>query len=157
MAGLPRQIIGSFEDIGKDIVREVASVPKDVVGKALESLGTSSGPRKTTQVTTVSEKKSDPNSPLESFGKAGTTKEKKLIARSALEYLASSRNAQGKEKTVWEKQQEEDQRKKEQIALQQQAARTQTLQPMSSKKKPGDLYGAHAKKTATENKNTRQD
>ena len=41
MAGVAKQIIGSFEDIGKDIVREAAQVPKDVIGKAIESLGTS--------------------------------------------------------------------------------------------------------------------
>ncbi|MBI5614375.1 hypothetical protein HY947_05595 [Candidatus Gottesmanbacteria bacterium] len=158
MAGLPRQIIGSFEDIGKDIVREVSSVPKDVVGKALETLGTSSGSKKTQQTSIpAGEKKSDPNSPLESLDKAGTSKEKKIIARSALEYLASAQKQQSKEKSVWEKQQDEDQRRKEQIDLQQHAARTQTLQPMSSKKKRGDLYGAQAKKTAVENKNTRQD
>ncbi|MEK7592918.1 MAG: hypothetical protein AAB508_06080, partial [Patescibacteria group bacterium] len=114
MAGFSRQIIGSFEDIGKDIVREVASVPKDVVGKALESLGTSSGPKKMQQTNVpTGEKKVDLNSPLESLGKAGTTKEKKLIARSALEYLASAQKQQEKEPGSWEKKQEEEKKKKE--------------------------------------------
>lgn len=40
MANVAKQIIGSFEDIGKDVVREAGKVPGDLVGKALESLGT---------------------------------------------------------------------------------------------------------------------
>ena len=43
MVGVVKQIIGSFEEIGKDVVREVAKAPTDIAGKALESLGTSSG------------------------------------------------------------------------------------------------------------------
>lgn len=157
MAGLSRQIIGSFEDIGKDIVREVASVPKDVVGKALESLGTSAGQKKVQQTVLPSgENKAPSNSPLDTIDKAGTTREKKLVARSALEYLASAQKSQGKEPSAWEKQQEEDKKKKEMFEQQKQSERA-ALKPVATKKSKGDLYGTQAKKTAVENKNTRQD
>ena len=44
--GIASQIIGSFEDIGEKVVSEVAKVPADIAGKALESLGASSGKKR---------------------------------------------------------------------------------------------------------------
>jgi len=37
------QIGESFEQIGKDVVRETVQAPKDIVGKAMESLGAGGG------------------------------------------------------------------------------------------------------------------
>ncbi len=41
MAGIAKQIIGSFEDLGKQGGSEVGKAPAEIAGKALESLGTS--------------------------------------------------------------------------------------------------------------------
>lgn len=133
----PGTILGSFTDelgdLGKQIVRETVKVPKDIAGKALESLGTSGGQKPQQKTSTPTD------------------------ARAALAELAGIKPKQ-KEPTVWEKAQQEAEQKKELAMQQQKQSNTQQLVPISSKRKRGDLYGMKAKKAGSEvGKNVRQD
>lgn len=151
------QITEEFEQIGKQVVTEVAKVPKDVAGKALESLGASSGKKsgttatQNTQTGTTGEK-----TPLQQLNDAKEQQTKKAIARSALEQIAGVKPKQ-KEPSVWEKIQMEAEQKKELASKQAKQAQAQSLPQATSKRKRGDLYGTQAKKTSVENKNVRQD
>lgn len=160
----PGTIIGSFTDelgeLGKQIVRETVKVPKDIAGKALESLGASSG-KKTQQLPTNSGNPADSRN-LEdtAVGKFDQTKDqnaKQAIAREALAQLAGVKPKQ-KEPSVWEKIQAEAEQKKELSKHQQQQASAQALPAVKSKRPRGDLYGLKAKKASSEvGKNVRQD
>ena len=150
------QITEEFEQIGKQVVQEVVKIPKDVAGKALESLGASSGKKSGTTTTNPQAQPSGEKTPLQQLTEAKEQQTKKAIARSALEQIAGVKPKQ-KEPTVWEKIQMEAEQKKEMAAKQAKQAQTQSLPQATSKRKRGDLYGTQAKKTSTENKNVRQD
>lgn len=141
MAGVAKQIIGSFEDIGKDIVRETGKVPTEIVGKALESLGTN------TQSTQTTPKTQKP-----------AVEEKKPVApRQWLEELAGKTKKQ-KEPTVQERLEKEKQDKNEKETKQATVAQKMApLPPMSQKPKPGNLYGIPQKSSSEKSKNVRQD
>lgn len=145
--GIPQQIIGSFEDIGKDVFKQTAQVPKDIVGTAIESLGTSSSKQQTQQ---------QRQGPLSEIEQAKEEKAKKAIARFALEQLAGK--PKQKELSVWEKIQMEVEQKKQQQQQQQQQAAQEVLTKTQGKRPRGDLYGLKAKKGAAEmSRNVRQD
>ncbi|MEK7119901.1 MAG: hypothetical protein AAB457_04005 [Patescibacteria group bacterium] len=147
--GVAKQIIGSFEDIGKDIIREAASVPKDIAGKALESLGTSSGQKTQKPVT---------NGPWEQFDALPDKDIKKKMARNALQALLARLASKPKEPTVWEKIQQETEQKKQLQQQQQVQANASQLTKTASKRPRGDLYGVGVKKLGSEvGKNVRQD
>jgi hypothetical protein len=138
MAGVAKQIIGSFEDIGKDVVREAIKVPKDIAGKALESLGTS------TQKSQIPKTPQSPPIPQQS-------------PRRWLAELAGSANKQ-KEPTVQERHVQEDREKNEKETKQ--AVTAQKMAPIitgSSKPKRGNLYGIKQKASSEMSKNVRQD
>ncbi len=144
MAGTVKQIIGSFEDIGKDIARETGKVPADVVGKALESLGTTS-------------QKSQKSSTAPTHQTPDAQEKKPVVPRQWLEELAGT-NKKQKEPTVEERLAKEDQEKLEKEKKQ--AAKAVQMAPIQtggSKPKRGNLYGIRQKRTAVENKNVRQD
>ncbi|KKS81229.1 MAG: hypothetical protein UV58_C0025G0006 [Candidatus Wolfebacteria bacterium GW2011_GWC1_43_10] len=72
-------IIGSFEDIGKDVAREVTKAPTDIGEKILESLTGSTG---------TSKQQNKPQQQDGALGKMEETKDqqvKKSIARAALQ------------------------------------------------------------------------
>lgn len=141
MAGVAKQIIGSFEDIGKDIARETGKVPGEVIGKALESLGTNTQTPQTTP---------KPQKPM--------NEEKKPIPpRAWLAELAGTAKKQ-EEPTVQERLEKEKQEKNEKETKQ--AAVAQKMAPlpyMSQKPKPGNLYGIPQKSSSEKSKNVRQD
>lgn len=154
--GVTHQIIGSFEDIGKDIVREAIKVPKDIAGKALESLGTSSGKTQGQQTPQTGTADKPKEGPLAELDQTKDKHIKETIARSALEQLAGGKPKQ-KEPSVWEKLQMEVEQKK-QAATQQQSQAAASLLPQSAAKRPrGDLFGTKAKQTSAERKAVRQD
>ena len=159
MAGVAKQIIGSFEDIGKDIARETAKVPTDVVGKALESLGTSSqkGQKGNQAVAgAVGAPKKNEGGALGQLDQTNDQKLKQTIARAALSQLAGT--SKQKEPTVQERLEREKQEKNEKE--QQKAAVVQKMAPIatgSSKPKRGNLYGVKQKQRTTEAKGFRQD
>lgn len=157
MKSIPKQILGSFEDIGKDVVKQGGSVPKDILGKALEAIGSSSGSQSAAVVAKPSELLERPNTPIRELSGAPTEQAKKIIARRALEYLASAPTRE-QPLSVWERQQKEIEERNKRIHLQQKAQQEQVLQYIVPKKSRGDLYGKNAKRGAVEKgKNIRQD
>lgn len=151
------QIGESFETLGQDVARETVQAPKDIVGKALETVGISAGGKK-------KKKQAITSKALETPEEAKSQQElekhdeeiKRAIARRALEELSGVRPKQ-KEPTVWERLQKEEEEKKEMEKKKKEAQKNATLPQMSSKRKRGDLYGVKARKTSTENRNVRQD
>ncbi|MDP1722521.1 MAG: hypothetical protein Q8L37_04910 [Candidatus Gottesmanbacteria bacterium] len=162
----PGSMIGAFTDelgeLGKNIIREAVAVPKDVVGKAMESLGVSSGkkPQQSRRAGSSSagqDQKSGEKGPLDPMKAAKDQQAKQAVARAALAQLAGGGQKQ-KEPGVWERQVQEAEQKKELAKQQQKQASTQQLAAVSSKRKRGDLYGMKAKKNTTEvGRNVRQD
>lgn len=159
----PGTIIGAFTDelgdLGKNIIREAVAVPKDIAGKAMESLGVSSGkkPQQQQGKQGLLDQKAGEKGPLDAMKDAKDQQSKQAIARAALAQLAVGGQKQ-KEPTVWEREQQEAEQKKEQVRQQQKQAAAQQLSPVQSKRKRGDLYGMKAKKNTTEvGKNVRQD
>ena len=159
----PGSIIGQFTDeiseLGKQVVQEVAKVPKDVAGKALESLGASSGKTSQAKVNSGNPKDSRnlEDDPLQKMNQAKNRKTKESIARAALEQIAGIYKKKQKEPSAWEKIQMEAEQKK-QISVQQQVQASASQLPQTASKRPrGDLYGAKAKQTSAERKATRQD
>ena len=156
-------MLGAFTDelgdLGKNIVREAVAVPKDIVGKAMESLGVSSG-KKPQQQTNSGNPKDSRNldkGPVDQLNAAKDQQAKQAVARAALAQLAGGTQRQ-KEPTVWEKAQQEAEQKKELAKQQQKQATTKQLPVIQSKRKRGDLYGMKAKKNTTEvGRNVRQD
>jgi hypothetical protein len=151
MGNIPGQIIGELSEIGKQVGQEAAKVPADIAGKALESLGAS----KSSNTQQAQPGKS--NTAWEQIDVETDKKIKQHIARKALEELTNGAARRPKEPSIWERlQMEADEKKKEAVAQQAAAAKQQL--PVSTSKRPrGDLYGAKAKQTATENRNVRQD
>ena len=156
-----KQIIGSFEDIGKGVVSEAVKIPVDIAGKALESLGASSGQKQQGQPTGNSgnseESRNLQKGPWETFDEIPDRDVKKKMARNALQALLARLAQKPKEPSVWERIQQEAEQKK-QVAQQQQQAAVSQLPQASSKRPRGDLYGVTAKKLGSEvGKNVRQD
>lgn len=142
---VPGQIISELGQIAKDVGKQAVQIPKDIAGKALESLGATSG--KTS---------AGDNTAWSQIGREKDQKVKQSIARKALEELAGGKITRPREPSIWERLQQEQEQKKH--MQQQSAPGAMTPLPTSSSKRPvGDLYGAKAKKTATENRNVRQD
>ena len=158
MAGVVKQIIGSFEDIGKDVARETIDVPKDIAGKALESLGTSSS--KVQQGSPVIPAKGSEKKPEGALGELTQTKDQKVrqaIARDALSQIAGV-GKQQKEPTVQERLAKEEKEKREKEAKQLNTAKKMApLAPVSTKAKRGNLYGVKQKASSEMSKNVRQD
>lgn len=158
MAGLPGQIIGELGEIGKQIGTEVAKAPVDILGKTLESLGTSGGKKqgqKTNQAQQGGEGAKQPGK-WEQIDTEKDPKIKKAIARAALQELIRPKSGQ-REPTVWERIQQEEAQKKENKAQQVQASAS-ALPSGSAKRPRGDLYGIKAKRAGSEiGKNVKHD
>ncbi len=139
--GVTKQIIGSFEDIGKGVVSEAIKVPVDIAGKAMESLGASSTPQQSGAGPQAQSEAPRPKDAWDTFDTAGANA--KAFARRALE--AFRKRPVKKEPSVWERMNEETEKKKEFTLSQQQQAAASQLPKMSAKRPPGDLYGVKAK------------
>lgn len=149
-------MIGSFEDIGKDIISNISKLPGDIAGSALESVVGGTGPKPPTPASQpVPEGVSKgPQDAWDVIDQSSGKSAKQAIARSALQALTNRQKK--KEPTVWEKIQQEMEQKKQQQNQQKQADSQQLKMP-TSKRSAGDLYGVQAKKTAAENRSKRQD
>jgi len=149
MPGLPNTIIGSFEDIGKSIVSETAKIPKDIAGKALESLGTTSKTQPTqAQPEPTPEQVNRPKDSWDDILTQQNTSVKKTIAREALAALAARRKPQ--EESVWERLQKEQQQKKMEQQKAAHTAAASVLPNIKGKRPAGDLYGLKAKRQGSE-------
>jgi len=157
MAGIAKQIIGSFEDLGKQVGSEVVKAPAEIAGKALESLGTSKkGQTGKIPSPVASGETAKQSTPLDELDQTKDKKTREAIAHTALEYLAGKSQKQ-KEPSVWEKIQMEETQKKEQAAKQ--AAQAATTAPVFTPSKPkrGNLYGIAQKASSEKSRNVRQD
>jgi phytoene dehydrogenase-like protein len=129
------QITEEFEQLGGKIVKETVQAPKDIAGKALESLGTSSGKQQKSSTQTVI---------------------KNATARAALEELAG-RKPKPKEPSVRERLEMEVSQKKEMEAKKAEVAKKAQLPVMTQKPAKGNLYGIGIKQSIEKNRNVRQD
>lgn len=123
-----RQIIGSFEDIGKDIVRETARIPADIAGIL---------PKKPEEK--PQEKHNPPKNP-----------------RAALEYFASLTKPGEQKPTVFDQKKREEQERTEAFQFKKQQERA-VLKRIKGVRSRGDLFGVKSKQTAVETRTTGQD
>lgn len=152
--GISRQIIGSFEDIGKDIVQETAQVPKDIAGAALESLGASSGKKTTNSTQQQTSQTTKQQGPLAQMEQTNDEAIKKSIARAALAQLAGPKNEA--EPSIWDQKLREEAQAK-QMEEQKKKAALGALPVIKGKAKRGNLYGVKQKASSEMSKNVRQD
>lgn len=158
MAGAVKQIIGSFEDIGKNVAEQTVSVPKDIAGKAIESLGNVGGqkPGQTVSAPTEEQNANKPSTPLDEIEMQKDKKNKQAIARSALQYLA--KKPQERELGVYERLEKEKQEQKELQKKQEEEAKKMELKPVETKQRRGSLPGLVKKQAGSEtSRNVRQD
>jgi len=151
------QIISELGNIAKDIGVQTAKVPGDIAGKAIESMGASGSGKQTGK--TVRASVSENGKPATAWEKITQEKDqniKRHIARKALEELSGGQLRRPKEPSIWERLQAEQEQKKRNDEMNKAALSSQLRVPVS-KRPRGDFYGTHAKQTATENRNVRQD
>lgn len=134
-------------------------MPADLTGKALESLGVSSGKKSqqsgANRPIPLSQEQSGTPSAWDSIDRERDMQVKKSIARAALEELIHPKPNQ-REPSIWERIQMEEQQKKE-LASKQAAAQSSLPMP-AGKKARGDLYGVKAKRQGSElGKNVKHD
>lgn len=155
--GYKPPIIGSFEDIGKDVSREVVKAPSDIGGKILESLtgGSSTKGQKQTSAASGETAAKKPDGALGAMEETSDMKVKKAIARAALEQLAGK--SEKPRPSLFEEQQKELKEKKEMMKQEEKQAAFAEMPRMSSKKRRGDLYGMKGKTSSEMSKNIRQD
>src|SRR4030042_4771753 len=137
---VPGQIISELGGIGKKVGGEVAKVPKDIAGKALESLCVNAtntqGQKK--QTTSSAGGASPPVGAWEKIDIEKDERIRKAMAHEALKQLAGGK-VKRKELSVWERLQQEQEEKRQQgIAQKAAAAATQLVIP-PSKRPRGDL------------------
>ncbi|MDO8451863.1 MAG: hypothetical protein Q7S76_03260 [bacterium] len=156
MANVVRQIIGSFEDIGKNVAHEVVQVPKDImIGSALEALG--AGGKKTStggQIGQIqkSEQRGSVFRDIDSSNDRGV---KQTLARKALEYLAARPKSQEAPVRV-RLENEEREKKDRELRERALAERSKLPNTGSVKKRPG--MGIRPSRLGSEKgKNARQD
>jgi hypothetical protein len=160
MGNIPGQIVGELSEIGKSVGGQTVQATKDIAGQALESFGLSGHKQsggKTFVRPASSSEGGTRDTAWDQIDIEKNAQAKRAMARRALEELTQGSLRRPKEPSIWERlQMEADDKKKQETRSQQQASQTQLVMP-SSKRPRGDLYGAKAKQTATENRNVRQD
>jgi len=144
-----KHVIGSFGDIGAEIVKEAAKVPGDITGKALESMGTPSGKTQQGANQPVQRTPSEGEKVLDTVMKTTDEQGKRAISRKALEELVGYGKPK-KEPGDWEKKQQELSEKKKAEETRRKQQEQQALPNISSKRRRGNLYGLAAKKAGSE-------
>ncbi|HCM82657.1 MAG: hypothetical protein UW37_C0022G0002 [Candidatus Gottesmanbacteria bacterium GW2011_GWA2_44_17] len=138
-----KQIIGSFGEIGQEVIKEAVTVPGDIAGKALESVGTPSGKKQGSQ------QKAKTNTfqgeqPFGDITNAVSGPERRAKARRALEAYVGYGKPH-KEPTVWEKKQMEEKQRERAIKDQKKLKEKEKLPTISTKPKQGQRYGIFEK------------
>ena len=110
--GILGQIGESFEQIGKDVVRETVKAPQDITGKALESLGMSGGKKNPKKQSATTPPPTAQEGTAQAPAEPAREETKRAIARAALEELIGKKPKE-KELSVWEKIQKEEGEQKE--------------------------------------------
>lgn len=145
-SGIAGQIIGSFEDLGKDIARETVKAPVEIVGIALE--GGSSQKAQSGNPPATAKPGAKENTPMDEIAKSKDERTRRSMARRGLEYLAAK--PVQKEPSVREKIEQEEEQKKKMAEAQKIESRKQQLPKMSSRAKRGDLRGITKQKSGAE-------
>lgn len=156
---LHKPILGSFEDIGENVVSQLKQIPKDVGQAALESIGVNaSGKKGNTSVTNPSPTVAQgEQSHWQQMDTIKNDQEKRVIARKALEELLQP-VAKQKEPSIWEKIQQEEEQKKAMAVEQQKKSSPVQLPSSGARKVPGMKSAVKAKQQGSEiGKNARQD
>lgn len=151
-------ILGSFEDIGEQVVRTTVQLPKDIGQTAMESLGVSASTATSgkSQQPASSSSVDKPKDAWDVIDDVGDKRVKEAIARAALDQFRS-RGGGAPKKDMWQEQQEEEAEKKRR-KQEAQARDRQTLSAPTSKRSRGDLFGIKAKKFGGEvGKNVKSD
>jgi hypothetical protein len=143
MANPRLPILGSFEDIGEEVAQNITKLPGDILGKALESVGVSSGSGSTKQPAKPNATQQD-GSNWQQIDKTQNQEVKKTIARNALEELL--KNVPQTELTEYEKKKKEEEEKAKAQKEQQKQQDLASLPKMTAKRARGDLHGMKAKK-----------
>jgi len=155
MASIPGQIIEELGELGKTVGGEVVKTPKDIAGRAVESLGATSGGKSKAAAVASAGANQEPGK-LAEFAAAGSLETKRAVARAALAELAA--RPKPKEPAVWERHEQEEERKRQQQTQAAAGAAAAVLPDTGSKHPKGDLYGIKAKRGAAEmSRNVRQD
>ena len=144
-----KHIIGSFGDIGGEIIKETVNVPKDIAGKALESLGTTTSQQKKGNQKQTKATSGKSFQTLDEVSKKPGDEAKKAIARAALQELVGTGKPE-KKPIVWEQKQKEEEQKKKLEEEEKKKREKQALPKITTKQKPGDLYGILAKREGSE-------
>lgn len=146
MANSRPPVLGQFEDIGEQIGKNVAKLPTDVLGKALESVGinTGSGQQKQGTGSNLQQSLQQEGSSWQQMDTTKDTNIKKTIARNALEELIKKMPQE--ELSHYEKNKQEEEQKKKMKADQAKADQFNSLPQGKAKRARGDLYGMKAKK-----------
>ena len=145
--GVAKQIIGSFEDLGKEIVRETVKAPVDIAGAILEGGSRTKSSGKTSQQKQSSAALNpDKNSSLGKFEKSDDVAVKRQIARAALEQLSQKPK---QELTDWEKKKKDEETKKN-AEKERLEAENKQLKSGTQKQRRGNLYGVKQKQSPTE-------
>jgi hypothetical protein len=163
---IPKQIIGEMGDLGREIIKDTAKAPADLLGKALESIGTSSNPQhaqgglvqtilggggNTSEGGTGGSGNSQ--NPFQQMKQANSQQTKAAIARSALEYLTTP--PKQKEQSIFEKQKMEEEQKKEMLKKQNEMQAKQTIQMAKPKPKRGALFAAKKQSNMEQKQNVK--
>jgi len=146
-----KTIIGSFGDIGQEVISEAVKVPGDLADSAFESMGATAG-RKQGNQKQMQLKHTQGVKTLESVMQTPDDAMKKAIARRALEELAGAGHVR-KEPTLWEKKQREEEEKKRLQKEQKKLAEDLNIPKIQTKRKRGDLYGIRTKISSEKQKN----
>ncbi len=155
-------IIGGFTDelgdLAKSIGSEVAKLPGDMVGSALESMGMKGMKAGTTRA--VQPQPGQPESAMAKMDKMTDVRQKQAHARFVLAEMAGnidlygSARAQKREPSIRERLEAEEQQKKDMEKEQKMYAQASALNQPSSKAKRGDPYAAKRSQRKAEQKVT---
>jgi hypothetical protein len=142
-----KHIIGSLGEIGSEVVSEVAKVPGDMAGSLLESVGTPSGKKQGSQQSKGTN--SEGQKILDTVSDIHNEQKRRQSARRVLEQYVGYGKPQ-KEPTVYEKKIMEEEEKKKFEEEEKKKKEKQALPKLSTKQKPGDLYGILSKREGSE-------
>lgn len=140
-SGVAKKVIGSFEDLAKNVARETAKVPKDVAKTALEGGKKAEKSASIRAFTPGREKTPGPltNGTFKELDSTSDPKVRASFARRALERLARPKQ---KELSVREKMEREEEEKKHVEKLQAIDRERQKLPEIKGKSQRGSAFAA---------------
>lgn len=142
------KITEELGELGKKVVAETAKAPGDIAGQLFEKSSTTRGAPQTDQPSTGEPSRQKEKTPLDQLEETKGQKEKQMVARAALAYLAGQKKPP--EPSVHERKQTEEREKKETVKKQAAAAAWQQLPQTGAAPRRGDLRNITKKQAGTE-------